>query len=640
MTELFNFAVPPFDCLDAGQRQRVLAGVRHEGVSAGHVLLAPGESPRHLFVLRQGHVQQWDGDELVASHGPGACFDSRALVAGKASHRFVAADELQLWRLDRAAVGELIAANATFGALLFADLSQQLNALSERHGRHELQSLTMARVVQVGVRPAVVVDAATDIVSVVRRFTAERISHVLVRDTSSQPPRLGIFTTAGLQRAILQGQPLDSLAVGALASWPLVTVGLHDHLFDALTAMIRHRVQRVVVLQPRPDGAGSSDPAEPNEADVAGILEQLDVLSFLSNHSYLVIRQILAAPDLQALAAAAAQITRVIGLMHRGGTKVSLIARLVQALNAKLFERAWQLLAPADLVANSCLFVMGSEGRGEQLLKTDQDNGLVLRDGYLPPADLAAICARFSQALAGFGYPPCPGRIMIDNPDWRHGAAEFSQTVRRWLLLPTPASLLALAIFLDAHAVCGDATLLAQVRAGLFALVTDNDVLLARFAAAVNAFDGAVDGAVDGALVGAVGGAGWWARLLHPGGGARGPALDLKKAGTFPLVHGVRALALAERIQATSTAERITALVAAQRLPAELGTELTESLHFFMRLKLDAGLAALDLDQGRADNGIVLAQLSRLDRDLLQDTLGVVKRFKALLRQRFHLDAV
>ena len=82
---------------------------------------------------------------------------------------------------------------------------------------------------------------------------------------------------------------------------------------------------------------------------------------------------------------------------------MALIARLVQALNAKLFERAWQLIAPADLVAHSCLFVMGSEGRGEQLLKTDQDNALVLRDGWQPPADLDVICQRFSDALARFG---------------------------------------------------------------------------------------------------------------------------------------------------------------------------------------------------------------------------------------------
>ena len=101
---------------------------------------------------------------------------------------------------------------------------------------------------------------------------------------------------------------------------------------------------------------------------------------------------------------------------------------------------------------------------------------------------------------------------------------------------------------------------------------------------------------------------------------------------------GVRALALAERIRATNTGERIVALVAAQRLPADLGTELTESLHFFMRLKLDAGLAALEAE--RPDAGIVPARLSSLDRDLLKDTLAVVKRVKTLLRQRFHLDAV
>ena len=618
----FNFTISPFDCLNGEQQHLLRQHLTMAAVPEGQVLLAPGEVPAHLFVLVRGHVQQWDGDELVASFGPDDSFDGRALVAGKASHRFVAAEPVRTWRLDKAAVGELIAANATFGALLFADLSQKLSALAERHGRHELQSLTMARVDQAAVRPAHTVDAATDVVSVVRLFSAQRVTNVLVRDATVQPPRLGIFTTAGLQRAILSGMPLATLPVGSLTSHPLVTVRPSDHLFDALAVMIRHRVQRVVVVAPLDDAAlVDSANAEPV---VVGILEQLDLLSFLSNHSYLVIRQILEAPDLEALATAAAQITRVIGLMHQGGTKVSLIARLVQELNAKLFERAWQLLAPAELVANSCLFVMGSEGRGEQLLKTDQDNGLILRDGYVPPDDLAAICERFSAALAAFGYPPCPGRIMLSNPEWRHSAAEFGHQVRRWLLLPTPDSLMALAIFIDAHAVCGDPALLAQVRGEVFALVTDNDAVLARFAAAIQAFEGE-------------GGGAWWTRLFNPGGRSEQP-LDLKKAGTFPLVHGVRAMALAERIRATGTVERIQALVAAQRLSAEMGDELTESLHFFMRLKLDAGLAAIDA--GRPGNGIVMERLSSLDRDLLKDTLGVVKRFKAQLRQRFHLDAV
>ena len=78
--------------------------------------------------------------------------------------------------------------------------------------------------------------------------------------------------------------------------------------------------------------------------------------------------------------------------------------------------------------------------------------------------------------------------------------------------------------------------------------------------------------------------------------------------------------------------------MAAQRLPADRGVELTDSLYFFMRLTLDAGRAALDAE--RTDAGIVLSALSSLDRDLLNDTPGVDKRFKSPLRQRFHLDAV
>lgn len=608
----FNFSVSPFDCLSAEQRRRVRDSVDIEFVPADRVMLAPGEAPDHLVVLIQGHVRQWEGDELVATYGPDDCFDGRALVTGVASHRFVAADEVLAYHLPRETVNALITENATFAALLFADLSKKLAALSAHHRQHELQSLTMARVDQAVLRVPHYVDAGLDIVSVVRLFTAQRITHVLVRGVGAAGEGLGIFTTAGLQRAILNGRPLDQLPVGELASHPLVGVAPDAPLFEALATMIRHRVQRVVVQAAEPD------------APIVGVLEQVDLLGFLSNHSTLVTRQILEAQDLAALKEPAAQITQVIALLQRGGTRVGLIARLVQELNALLFERAWQLIAPPELVAHSCLFVMGSEGRGEQLLKTDQDNGLVLRDGYEPPADLDALCARFSLALSDFGYPECPGRIMLSNPEWRHGAAAFGERVRRWLLMPSADSLMALAIFLDAHAVAGDASLLADVRGEVFKLVTDNDALLARFAAAINAFDGA-------------GGGGWWQRLFSLEDGK--DLLDLKKAGSFPLVHGVRSLALAHGVQATGTVARIEALVAAGALEAGLATDLVDSLQFFMGLKLKLGLAAIEAGQAPG-GGIAVDRLSSLDRDLLKDTLAVVKRFKQLLRQRFHLDAL
>ena len=605
MPNAFNFSASPFDCLNPDEQRLVCDSVDVVYFPEGETILEVGTAPTHLFVIIKGFVSQLEGNEVTTTYAPDDCFDGRGLVAGKVSSRFVAAEEVVAYQLAKQAVSDLIASNATFGALLFSDLSNKLSALSERKNQHELQSLTMARVDEAFLRPAHFVDATTDILSVVKVFQVHRTSNVLVRDDRSQPPRLGIFTATALQRAILDGRPLSQLAVGELSTFSLIRVQPSDQLGDAMAMMLQRRVHRVVVA----DGDR-----------ILGVLEALDLFSFLANQSHMITVLIEEAKDLAGLSQAAARITRMIALLHRGGSRVNLIARLVQQLNARLFERAWRLIAPADLVANSCLFVMGSEGRGEQLLKTDQDNGLVLRDGYEPPVDLQAICERFSATLGDFGYPECPGRVMVNNTQWRKGAGEFAQMVRQWLIMPDGDSLMNLAIFMDAHAVCGDAHLLEDVQGALMKLATDNDAMLNRFAAAIDAFGSST---------------GWWNRLL--GLGEDEQRLNLKKEGIFPLVHGVRSLALAHRVTETSTAGRITALVAGGHLAADMGADLTDSLHFFMGLRLKAGLA--ELDTGKPVTGAVdLARLSSLDRDLLKDTLGVVKRFKALLRHRFHLE--
>ena len=607
MPSAFNFNASPFDCLTQDEQRLVRDSVDVVYFPEGAAILEVGIAPTHLFVIIKGYVSQMEGSEVITSYGPDDCFDGRGLVAGKVSSRFVAAEEVVAYQLAKQAVSDLIAANATFGALLFSDLSNKLSALSARQSQHELQSLTMSRVDEAFLRPAHFVDATTDILSIVKIFQAERSSNVLVRDASVQPERLGIFTATAIQRAILDGRPLDQLPVGDLANFKLIEVKPSDQLGDAMTTMLRNRVHRVVVVE--------------EDRTIVGILEALDLFSFLSNQSHLITEKIEDAKDLDGLSQAAAQITRMIALLHRSGSRVNLIANLVQQLNARLFERAWQLIAPAELVKNSCLFVMGSEGRGEQLLKTDQDNGLVLRDGYTPPADLADLCQRFSQALASFGYPECPGHIMVNNPDWRHSASAFGQLARQWLIMPDGDSLMKLAIFMDAHAVCGDAHLLEGVEQALSQLATNNDAMLNRFASAIDAFGS---------------GTGWWNRLL--GLGDKDNQLNIKKEGIFPLVHGVRSLALAHRITETGTTARIAALVTHNALSPEMGADLTDSLYFFMGLKLKAGLAELDTDRP-VTGAIDVEKLSSLDRDLLKDTLGVVKRFKTMLRLRFHLEA-
>ena len=606
MPNAFNFSVSPFDCLTQAEQQRVREQVDVVYFREGEVLLEQGSAPTHLFVLIKGYVQQFEGEELLATYGPNDSFDGRALVAGRASSRFVAVEEVLAYELPREAVNTLIAGNDTFSALLFSALGKKLSALAARGSEQELQSLNMARVDEAYIRPAHIVEADTDIVSVVRLFQQERTTNVLVRDGDTQPPRLGIFTTNGLQRAILSGEPLERLPVGGLASWNLLTVRPSDQVGDALALMFRHSVHRVVVME---------------DAQVRGILESLDVFSFLSNHSMLIGMQLQDAASLDELEQVAAQITGMVRRQYRAGGRVGLLARMVQELNGRLFERAWTLIAPPELVENSCLLVMGSEGRGEQLLKTDQDNALLLRDGYQPPEDVQAVCERFSAALARFGYPPCPGGIMLSNPAWRMSVADFARTVRRWLVMPEADSLMNLAILMDAHAVCGDASLLTSLRSQMARMMLDSDAMLSRFASVVDVFGPTTR---------------WWQRMAGLGDAA---TLNLKKAGIFPLVHGVRSLALAEGVEVTSTEARIRALVDKGALSEETAEELIESLHFLMGLRLKAGLE--EIDQGKPVSGkVLLDRLTALERDLLKDALQEIRRFKEQLRLRFRLGAV
>jgi len=361
MPNAFNFSASPFDCLNTQEQKLVRDSVDIAYFKEGEVVLDIGSTPTHLFIPIKGFVQQLENGEEVAIYGPDDCFDGRGLMAGKVSSQFIASEEVVAYQLAKATVNELISSNTTFSALLFADLSKKLNALAERRNQYEINSLSLALVSQAFLRKANTVDASTDLMSVVKIFNDQRTTHVLVRNALPESKDLGIFTTTNLQRAILAQLPLESTPVGPLSNYKLITVQANVRLYEALAVMIKHSVNRVVVM---------------NQSEVVGILEQVDLLSFIANGSSLVVQKILQSKTLEDLKIPAEQITKLISLLHRNGSKVEMIARLVQELNTKLFEKAWSLIASPDLLANSCLFVMGSEGRGEQILKTDQDNGL------------------------------------------------------------------------------------------------------------------------------------------------------------------------------------------------------------------------------------------------------------------------
>ena len=476
-----------------------------------------------------------------------------------------------------------------------------MQAPSSQDVSREMLALATARVRDSYVRKPFFVDGALDVVSVCRQMREHGLTHALVRDGT----RLGIFTATDLRDALLRPEPPQALAVREVARFDLVEVHPDAEIFEALWLMVRHRVHRLVVR----DGE-----------QVLGVLGQLDLVSFVAHHSHIVAQQIDDATRVEELQDAAARVDQVVDLLHGAGVRIERIARLVGELNTRLIAKAWALVAPPALQAASCLLVMGSEGRGEQILKTDQDNALLLRDGF-DATGVEDVARCFSEALAGFGYPPCPGGVMLSNPLWCQPVAAFGETLRRWLFGSDPEGPMNVAIFFDAAPVAGDATLLDAARAQLDRLFAGNDAYLARFAAAADQFNEPGN---------------WFTRLATR---RDEQPLDLKKLGTFPIVHGVRALALRHGVRARGTVARIERLVALGQLDSALAGELVDALHFLMSLRLAHQLRQR-AGGARPGNEVRPSELGVLEREPLRDSLAIVRRFRAFLRQRLRFDAL
>lgn len=475
---------------------------------------------------------------------------------------------------------------------------------SAQHERREFVSLMTTKVRQAHVHRPYFTEGETDLVTLCGELSRRGLQEALVRDNG----RIGIFTTTDLRDALLRPTPPADLAVREVAHFEPWSVQAEDELFDALIVMLRRRIHRVLVK----DGD-----------EVIGLLRQLDLMAFIAGHSHLIALQAAHAPDIATLDAAARQVDGLIRDLSADGVRIEVIAGLVGGLNRQLFQRLWELIAPEELRTNSCLIVMGSEGRNEQIIKTDQDNALILRDGFDCPG-LEEITRAFTAALLDFGYPECKGGIMLSRPLWCQPLAAFRQTITDWVHGGTTEGPMNLAIFLDAAPVAGDVGLLAEAREHVDRVLSGSDAYFARFAAAVDQF-----GAEEG---------GWWRRL--PGlRGREAAEIDLKKLGIFPLVHGTRTLALQYRIPALNTANRLATLAEAGRLDPALARDLTDALRFMMALKLANNFR--QIDAGRPpDNAIRLAELGTLERQSLKDSLAIVRRFRQWLGSHYRLDSL
>jgi CBS domain-containing protein len=598
---------PPFDRLTQGEVEEVRAAIDIGYFAPGEVIVAAGGPSEHLHVVIKGQVEVRQDDALAAVLGPKDSFDSRALVHGAAGEDFRAAEETLCHLIPRELVRGLIARNPGFAAFFYSEISQKLDAFARDHrGAGGVESVLRARVREAGRGRAVFIDGSETLESAGHRMAEADTNALFVRDGA----RTGVVTGMNLSKAVvLRRLPLET-PVREISRFDVVAVEEDDFIFDALLAMTRHDKRRVAV---RAASGGA----------YTGFLEDIDILGLVAGNSQLIPGRIDRARGMEELGAAAREIQSQVERLHRQGVKVEAIAEITSDLNRRLYLRLFELLAPPAVREEGCLLVMGSEGRGEQTVRTDQDNGLLLARP-VPETELAMFREAFSGALDGFGFPPCPGGVMVRNPLWSQPVEGLVRQLRAWVMDRTPEAAMNLAIFLDAVAVAGRPAPLAEAKAALAAMMRGEGALLARFANLVETFATPSLGVLS---------------TLMASVGVAEDEIDIKKAGIFPIVHGVRTLALDRGVPATATAARIEALGEAGGLDPGFGRELVSALRVFMEYRLRSQLEAVHRGDVSREALVRPSRLSAADRDILRDGLRIVRRFRETIRTRYRLGA-
>ncbi len=615
--------LPPFSQLPEAELERLAEASTVGRFHPGEVVLKAGESPACLYIVIDGAVWEIDPEAtvprdaledspdpsneeaallcVVSHYTAEDSFDAKALLEGASRHSFTVHEPTHCFQLPRDAFLQTVQAYPQLAAFYRQGISQRLAALRAAGESQELAAFTVAKIQDAFIHPPVFVTAETSIHEAALAMKAHRTNSVLVRRGED----LGIVTATDLREAaIIQRQSVDQ-PVGPLASYSLISMAPDDFLFNALLRMTRHNINRLVIRH------GDA---------IDGILEQIDLLSYLSNHSHLIALQVERATSKDDLKWASRDLVNVVRDLHVKGIKIHYIMQLVSELNKKVLRKLFEILAPPELAANACLLVMGSEGREEQVLKTDQDNALILRDGF-EHADLESFTQTFTDSLLEFGYPRCPGNIMVSNPYWAKSATAFKNELFQWIVHPTYRTFLQFAIFYDAMAVAGDEGLLKDVKNRMYALLSDHDAFYSQFAKATVAFETPL---------------GFFTNFVVE---KHRDELDIKKGGIFPIVHGVRSLALQYRLPQTHTVDRLKALGQMSLFAPSFGIELIEAFSYMSTLRVQAGLDKVKRGLPQ-DNYLNPKALNKLERELLRDSFKIVNEFKKFIGHHFKLGMI
>jgi CBS domain-containing protein len=626
LTPVIEFLVrhAPFDRMAAAHLEFLAKRLKLGFYTKGEVLTEPGRGPAQAFyIIKQGRVRGESDDdrgpsedgawELVA----GECFPIGALLARRAVrtlHRAV--EDTFCFELEREDFERVLALSPVFHDFCSRRLANLLDQ-ALRHAQANLatevsgDASLSAPLANLTRRAPVSCVASTPIRAALATMNTERIGSMMVTDTGQRP--LGVFTLHDLlSRVVTAGTSLEA-PIESVMTRHVYSLPPQATAHEAAVLMARQGIGHVCVVE---------------DERLIGVVSERDLFSLQRIGLVNLSRAITHAPDVPTLAQLGHDIHRLIDQMLVQGASVPQISQIIALLNDHVTRRVIELVL-AETGSPSVSFTwlsFGSEGRQEQTLKTDQDNGILFvlpagKSADAVRAELLPVAKRINDALDVCGYPLCTGNIMASNPACCLSFEEWKRRFENWIEHGAPEHLLNATIFFDFRALWGNASPAEELRHRVTALAADTPRFLRQMA------ENAMRNQPPLGLV---------REFVLESEGEHANQIDLKLRGTKPFVDGARLIALAHRLDETNTLARLRAAARAGVLRAHEAEAWCDAFGFIQLLRMRAHQA--QARTGRAlDNHIDPDSVNDLDRRILKEAFRQARKLQTRIRLDYQL---
>jgi CBS domain-containing protein len=612
--------------LPAAEIETIVANLSPAEYSQGETLFRQETTiVTHILLIRRGRLERSlldDGEHRVTGIlEPGDLYGGLSLLFnnGVSTSTVRSLEPVQAYLLDRENFFRLCARYPAFAKQFSSDRQPDgmppLEQPSEEPAQPpEQDDLPMAgtssRLRQV-MHPVTACPAEASIRNAAELLATSPSGALLVLDGQGSP--LGLITDTDLRsKVILEGRSLDQPAQSIL-SRPLIQLGPEADLSEALLSMLQHSVGHLAVA----DGGR-----------VQGLISERDLLLRQSRTPALLLRTMQAAQSLEQIKAAYATLPGLIGDLVRDGTRAAHLNRIIttvtdQALN-RLMDMALSELGPPPV--DFAFLLLGSEGRREQTLKTDQDNALIFED--VPGSDEAEVRRYFLQLgtrvcdwLHDIGQVHCEFEIMAKNPTWCQPLSRWKEYHRKWIESDDPERLLRANIFFDFRCGYGRGDLVDALHSALFERLAEWPGFLRHLARNTLHFKPPLD---------------FFGNFSLQERGQRKDGLDIKSAMRL-VVDVARIYALQESISETNTTARLQAVHEQNGLDREELDDLVHAYEFLMYQRLKHQAESIAATGGPPDNYLLPKHLTHIEQQALKEAFKRIRTGQGKMRLDFFL---